>query len=77
MNRRGGGCHRPTGAGAARAPTTARPWHGHGRQTARHHVGFLTGPRCSGSIRLREQLPVRGLAPYNFHRLAVRDVVRG
>jgi hypothetical protein len=77
MNSWGGGFHRPTGEGSARAPTPARPWHEHDCQTALNHVGFLPGLRCPGGIGLRERLPTRCLAPYNFHRLAIRDVVRG
>jgi hypothetical protein len=77
MNRRGGGFHRPTGEGPARAPTTARPWHEHDRKIALTHVGCLPDPRCSGWIGLRERLPARCLAPDNFHRLVVRNVVRG
>jgi hypothetical protein len=77
MNRRDGGFHRPTGEGPARAPTTAGSWQAHDRQTALHHVRFLAGPRCSGWLGLRERLPARCLAPYNFHRLAVRNSVRG
>jgi hypothetical protein len=41
MNSWGGGFHRPTGEGSARAPTPARPWPAHDCQTALHHVGFL------------------------------------
>jgi hypothetical protein len=77
MNRRGGGFHRSTGEGSARAPTTARPGPEHDRKTALNHFGFLAGPRCSCWISLRERLPARCLAPYNVHRVAVRDVVHG
>jgi hypothetical protein len=63
MNRRGGGFHRPMGERSARAPTTARPWPEHDRQTALHPVGFLAGRRCSGGIGFRVRLPARCLAP--------------
>ena len=77
MNSWGGGVHRLTGEGPARSPTTARPWQEHDSQTALNHGGFLPGLRCAGGIGLRQRLPARCLAPYNFHRLAIRDVVRG
>jgi hypothetical protein len=77
MNSWDGGFHRPTGEGSARAPTPARLWPAHDCQTALNPVGFLPGLRRAGGIGLRERLPARCLAPYHFHRRAMRDVVRG
>ena len=77
MNSWGGACHRPTGEGFARAPTTTRPWHEHDRHTALKPFGCLPGPWCFGWLGRRERLPARCLAPYNSHRLVVHDVVRG
>ena len=77
MNRRRGVVYRPTAEGYARVAKTSRPWHDHAGQPALDHVEFAAIPRSSCSISLRGELPARSMASYNFHRLAVRDSVRG